>query len=67
MVERRRLRPHELAVVRVLEMSRFEMTTNEISQDSNMSWRTAKRTLERLHEEGIVSRHRRGRSIYWGL
>ena len=63
----RRLRPHEFIILKILEASRFKMTTSEIATETRMGWKTARKTLERLYKEKYATKQRKGNRIYWDL
>lgn len=67
LVDPKRLRPRELAVLRVLELSGYWMTTSQIARDARMSWNTVRDTLQDLAEAGIVKGQHRGNMIIWAL
>jgi DNA-binding MarR family transcriptional regulator len=67
MVRQRKLRYPEISILRCLEEWHRPMNTVEIAKDNGMSWRTARRLLKRLEEEGYVESWDKGNMIMWHL
>lgn len=61
----------EIQIIKVLRLNiNIYFTTNNIAKKSNMSWNTAKKTLEILFDKGYIERgkmDKKSTHIYWRL
>lgn len=62
-----KLSPEEKRIINVLYVAHKPLTTNNISERSEMAWQTAKKYLNRLYGKKMLRRGKYGKSIYWWL
>jgi predicted transcriptional regulator len=62
------LNPYERVVLDILRNSRRPLSTRELAAFGNMSWLTAKKTVERLYRNrGDIHTEKRGNAQLWFL
>lgn len=62
------LNPYERVVLDILKNSRRPLSTRELAAYGNMSWLTAKKTVERLYRNrGDIHKEKRGNAQLWFL
>ncbi len=59
--------PEEKRIINTLYIAHKPLTTNNISERSEMAWQTAKKYLVQLYRKGTVDSGRYGKSVYWWL
>lgn len=59
--------PEEKRIINTLYIAHKPLTTNNISERSEMAWQTAKKYLVQLHKKRVVDYGRYGKSVYWWL
>ncbi|MHA1382107.1 MAG: winged helix-turn-helix transcriptional regulator [Candidatus Helarchaeota archaeon] len=58
--------PYEIAILRLLRLANRPLTTSQIAQRTGMSWKTAKKYLEKMRGKK-VRRQKKGNKIFWHL
>jgi len=61
------LNVYEQAIFRLLKIARRPLTTTQIAEKLKISWETAKKYLETLHNKKYISKHTEGNRIYWKI
>lgn len=57
----------EKEIIRVLNAARKPLNTNQLAERSDMSWKTAEKRLNQLHEKNWVIYRTKKKSKYWRL
>jgi Mn-dependent DtxR family transcriptional regulator len=61
------LNVYEQAIIRLMKIARRPLTTTQIAEKLRISWETAKKYLETLHNKRYISMHHEGNRIYWRI
>ena len=61
-----KLSPHERVALEVLNNSRRELSTSEVAKYGNMSWSTAKKSLNKLYRKRrFLHTKKKGKARMW--
>jgi len=61
------LNVYEQAIIRLLKIARRPLTTTQVTEKLGISWETAKKYLEVLHDKRYISKNTEGNRIYWKI
>lgn len=61
------LNVYEQAILRLLKTARRPLTTSQVAEKLGISWETAKKYLEVLHQGQFVSMKHEGNRVYWKI
>ena len=61
------LNVYEQAIIRLLKIARRPLTTTQIAAKLKISWETAKKYLEILHNKQLISMDKESNKISWKI
>ncbi|MDE1873896.1 MAG: winged helix-turn-helix transcriptional regulator [Candidatus Micrarchaeota archaeon] len=62
---RTKLKAQESYILKTLLEHDYELSTTEAAKIAGVSWNTAKRYLEKFHNEGWIEKSKVGNRDYW--